>query len=300
MSLIKRTMKEAIFCAIALLLSTSSLAGTESAGQALWSFSASYQGLLSAGLPLDIAEIRLQSSPPSPGAAREARISLSSVGFGATELIMPLRYCYRSRMSADTGITLDTDWWSRIGNKASRGRLLFDRDQRRVLRLHTERKLQEEAYDDELAQSTLPSPAKLDHDLDTLPFPAGVLPMDRLAMLLWLREQDLRPGQVLEPPISDGRKLQGFRIRVEAEETLDWHGEIRDSLRIRLEPLEKDGKTADPTWLWLSRDTQRLPLKFSSKRAFGRFEMRLQPSPAGAPQCHIPEAMDLALPAVEG
>ncbi|KOR28039.1 hypothetical protein TI05_17730, partial [Achromatium sp. WMS3] len=44
--------------------------------------------------------------------------------------------------------------------------------------------------------------------------------IDRLTMLEWLRRQNLVSGMVFNLPVTDGRKLLGFNIKVVGEETL--------------------------------------------------------------------------------
>jgi hypothetical protein len=48
--------------------------------------------------------------------------------------------------------------------------------------------------------------------------------------------------------------------------------------------------------MWLTQNVQRLPLLFSSARAYGTFAVRLVTAAALAPICTIPEAAALELP----
>jgi hypothetical protein len=260
------------------------------------SYLASYQGLLSAGLPLDMALIRLELAPG------QAQLSVSTREFGAAELVMPVRFCYRTGWDRNGSLRW-ADWWSRIGDKASRGQLQVNRNRQRITRLHVELKLAGSVAPLgeglNLPGRDEPSRKVLDQDLDQASIPAAGVPMERLSMLVWLRRQPLRTGQVLEPAVTNGDHLIGFRIEVEGEERIDWHGDETPSLRVRMEPRFDDDTQTTPLWLWLSRDERRLPLRFRGERALGRFEARLlPPEQAAAPECRIPEAEGLDLPAV--
>ncbi len=127
-------------------------------------------------------------------------------------------------------------------------------------------------------------------------FPPEVVPMDRLAMVWWLRQQPLKPGAVLRPAVTDGSRLFGYHIEVEGVEAVKWKGGTRSSYRLRLEPLVNDGSEVHFSRLWLSRDRERLPLLFRGSRGFGSFEVRLLPDDSvDIPGCEIPEGVGLVL-----
>jgi hypothetical protein len=262
---------------------------------------ASYRGWLSMGLRLDITSVALTLPAlthvtPSP---EVALLAFTTEPFRKVEPVLPMRFCYRSEFIPDRFITQAVDWWSRMGSKASRGRLEFDRQSHRVLRRHVERKLTGQgatqyAVEQRLNASAWASAA--DPDLSEAAFPAGAPPMDRLALLQWLRHQSLAMGTILEVPVSDGHHLLGFHIEVEGEEPLQWQGHAQASWRIRLQPQFNDASDNRPTWVWLSEDAQRLPLLFRSERIFGHFEVRLEAVTPTMPTCAVPEAAALALP----
>lgn len=265
------------------------------------SYVVSYQGLFSAGLPLEIAEAYLEFGPAGD-ASQQVALGVSTRGYRAAELLYPVRYCYRSRLDIQEGITRQADWWGRTGAKASRGRLSFDLVRRRVLRLEAKRTLEGrepiDANPRELTGISAQQPATSRQERGEAPFPSGVVPMDRLAMFWWLRQQPLEPGAVLLPAVSDGDRLYGYRILVEGIEGIPWKGGMRPSYRLRLEPRVNDGSEAQVSRLWMSRDPERLPLLLRGSRAVGSFELRLLPDqPRDMPRCEIPETSGLVLPA---
>jgi hypothetical protein len=258
---------------------------------------ASYQGLLTAGIRLDIADVQLDFMPD--GATSETHMAVSTQDYDGADALFPVRFCYQSRIDHALGTSLESNWWSRMGTKAARGRLHFDQQRHQVLRLHAERKLDDDttAAGEQEHRPSNGSIASANHDRETETFAPGKTLMDRLGMLLWLRRQPLRPGMVLEPAVSNGRKLAGYRIEVTGHELLELGNEQYPSLKIRLQAKHRDQSDGTLTWMWLSDDARRLPLLFRGARGFGRFELRLLSANGGAPQhCHVAEAAALSLP----
>ncbi len=279
--------------------------GVSAASAQRLSYAVSYQGVFSAGLPLEIAGAYLEfdaSVDNATGSSLQVALQVSTHGYEAAELLYPVRFCYRSRLDNQQGATRQSDWWSRTGSKVSRGRLSFDRVQRQVLRLEAKRTLDGDAgaagaLEEFTKTSTQATPAPK-QEREEAPFPPGVVPMDRLAMVWWLRQQPLEPGAVLRPAVSDGSRLLGYNIEVEGIEAVPWKGGARPSYRLRLEPLVNDGSEVQFSRLWLSRDHERLPLLLRGSRGFGSFEVRLLPDRSvDIPECEIPESAGLVLPA---
>ncbi len=265
------------------------------------SFVASYQGILSGGVPVDIAGLDLHLKTHEPDVPKDpvteaVQVTLSTQGYDVAEIFMPIRFCYRNRTHRESGATLESHWWSRIGSKASHGRLQFDEEGKKVTQTHTQRKIPASA-----TNSTVLDPADLpttpDLDIHELPFPEGARPMDQLSMMMWLRRQRLSSVDSLQLPVTNGKYLTGFRVVVEGHEDIDWNGAFTPSTRLRLEPQVNDDHDTSPTWLWISRDRKRLPLRFRSVRKYGRFDLTLQKQAAQEePACLIPETAGLQLP----
>jgi hypothetical protein len=269
-----------------------------------WSYIVAYEGLFSAGVPVDIAAVHLEFGPAESngeGTLLQAALDVSTQGYAAIEALFPVRFCYRNRLETEQWATLGADWLSQEGSRITRGRLDFDRKTRQVVRLRARRELDDGSRVKDNARRFIGSDAQDEPLKETKreqqPFPDNVLPMDSLSMILWLREQPLQYGVVLEPAVRDGDDLLGFRIQVEALENLAWNGGERATYRVRLEPRVKDESDVRPTWMWLSRDAERLPLRFRSSRAFGALDAWLVPAAeAVVSRCDVPQAVDLELP----
>jgi hypothetical protein len=253
---------------------------------------------------LDIASVHIELAERDERSAAaegfETRIRVDTRSYDAAEFFMPVRFCYSNRSDRSLTTTLAADWWSRIGSKAHRGRLIFDHHRQRIVRLHAERKLgtTPDATAVPIQESERTATVALDQERDEVVFPTGIGPMDRLTMILWLRRQHLAPGRAFDLGVSSGEgKLQGFHAEVEAEEDVDWQSRLVPSYRIRLEPKTADPSQATPIRVWIGRDAPRLPLLFRGSKGIGTFEIRLAEAGAGtATECAIPEAVGLALP----
>lgn len=254
---------------LALLLILSSTAGA-----ARLDFTLSYQGVLSGAIPVDVAQVSL-GLDPGPGGRAELEITTAPHAKG--DWLYPLRLCYRSFAAPNGGGTAAVNWWSLAGGRQTQGWIQFDRDHRLAVRVQRERKIARGSppFHGRLADLT-PAPGEtLDEDRGQAANPAQEPALDRLGMLLWLREQPMAAGLALAPPVLNGLHLTGYRIQVEAEEQLEWHGAGVPTWRVRLEPQTQGGKEERPLWVWIGRDAARWPLRFQGHGALGSFELRL-------------------------
>ncbi len=263
---------------------------------------ASYRGLFSAGFRLDIAKIiitqpyvRVKGSDIS-----QIIVSLTTRNFTKVELFFPMRFCYRTKFKTNTLATQQADWISRLSNKATRGRTLYNNPSKKAIFLQVERKLNTRMIADDPRKQKINNllwASNPDPDVYNVHLVNAKLPIiDRLTMLEWLRRQNLVSGMVFNLPVTDGRKLLGFNIKVVGEEKLKWRNSMVYSWKIRLQSKFSDNSDDRPIWMWLSKDKQRLPLLFSSSHALGSFQVRLVSVTAPAPICIIKEATVLALP----
>lgn len=248
----------------------------------LWEYIASYQGLFSLGVPLDIAKVTviLPSLSNQGTEAVAGVINLTTADFAKVEMLLPTRFCYRTKFTLQSCATDSAAWWSAIGKEVSIGQVDFNHSSRQVLFRHVARKLTnwqppEALLTRQVSKSTWATTADPDRHVLQFADTSGSL-MDRLSMLQWLRKQDITLAQKFDLIVSDGNKLLGFKVVVEAKEQLWWQGHEVESWRMLLQPQVRANEDASPTWMWLSADARRLPLLFRSSRAFGAVEVRLQ------------------------
>ena len=69
-----------------------------------WSYIVVYEGLFSAGVPVDIAAVQLEFGPAESngeGALLQAALGVSTQGYAAIEAVFPVRFCYRNRLETE-------------------------------------------------------------------------------------------------------------------------------------------------------------------------------------------------------
>ncbi|KOR27994.1 hypothetical protein TI04_12045 [Achromatium sp. WMS2] len=186
----------------------------------------------------------------------------------------------------------------------AKGSIYFDHQQRLVTFRNVERKLATTVAtpeSDHLTKQIWASPIDPDYFVVNIPPPIAQpqpVPtqsiMDRMTMLQWLRSHPLTPGTNIELSVTDGHKLLGFSVTAEALATITWNQQQTVSTRLRLQPKVTANGDTNPVWIWISNDSQRLPLMFRTRRALGTFETRLVSVGTAQFECVIPEAISLS------
>lgn len=103
--------------------------------------------------------------------------------------------------------------------------------------------------------------------------PEGTL--DPLSAFYFIRTQNLRVGQILERPITDGKKVVTGRLHVLKRETLKIQGHAIDTLK--LEPELKDVKGVfekskhAKMYIWVTADSRKILVRLQSKVIVGSF-----------------------------
>ena len=111
--------------------------------------------------------------------------------------------------------------------------------------------------------------------------PVEILPgsFDPLAMFFAIRTHSLRAGDVIEIPVTDGKKSIAVKATVAGRETLAIDGKTYDTFLVipdmeRLQGVM--GKKGDPALrIWFTADERQVPVKIQSKVAVGSFIFEL-------------------------
>ena len=255
-------------------LSAAAGAGTEADGGAL-RYQVSYQGILSAGSRVAIAEVRLRAGVPGGEAPyREAELTASSAPFGYVERIYPIRYRFRSWYWPDHSGVLVSEYYEYGHPDDIDHKLIYldSREQPFVAR--------------RLAGPDTPEL----RDLAAGRYQAACArgerhAYDRLGLLQAVRALPLRPGQEHEFRVSNGSEMLRYRIKVEKRVPLRAAGRDWQALKLRFDGLRSDAhgnsKHAHrPVFIWVSDDAAHIPLLAESRHALGRFRVSLQALPA--------------------
>ena len=111
--------------------------------------------------------------------------------------------------------------------------------------------------------------------------PVEILPgsFDPLALFFVIRTYRLKLGDVIEIPITDGKKCITVRASVAGRETLTIDGKVYDTYLVIPDMERLQGvvpQKGDPSLkIWFSADQRQVPVKIQSKVAVGSFVFEL-------------------------
>lgn len=109
--------------------------------------------------------------------------------------------------------------------------------------------------------------------------PVRIIPgtLDPLALIFSIRMKKLEVGQVLEVPVTDGKKCVSVRVAVTGRETLKIDGRTYDTFVVDpdMESLSGFLKKGRQIKLWYSADEQQLPVRMQSRFPLGSFVFEL-------------------------
>jgi hypothetical protein len=109
--------------------------------------------------------------------------------------------------------------------------------------------------------------------------PVSIIPgtLDPLALIFAIRMKKLEVGQVLEVPMTDGKKCVSVRAAVTGKETLTIEDRTYDTYVVApdMESLSGFLKKGRQIKLWYSADEQQLPVRMQSRFPVGNFVFEL-------------------------
>jgi hypothetical protein len=113
---------------------------------------------------------------------------------------------------------------------------------------------------------------------DTISVPAGTI--DPLGLFFFIRMNKLKLGDVLEFPVTDGKKYWDTRATVVRREQLTINGKTYDTLVVmpdmkRIEDVFKKKDEQPDLMIWFSADDRQVPVKIESKVIIGTFVFEL-------------------------
>jgi hypothetical protein len=260
-------------------------------------YTASYEGLLSAGKEVSIADVVLSSDERSTRfngeTAYKMSVSASSEAYPDVDLMLRVRYSFSSLISEDLQRSLMFEQ-TENGRDRVHKVVWLDWQGHRVARLRTAEKGREIDSVEEGKASVALSPSLLEQlgvraeaaDYEAKLVEADPLPdrlLDRLSFMYALRTQDFSDGDSLQVPVTDGSKLLEYRVEVIGSESIRAAGRTWKTRHLRIFAFEMDeqgkGKGEpehEPVDVWLALDEARTPVRFASERNLGRFDVRLR------------------------
>lgn len=239
-----------------------------------------YKGWLSAMQELPIAEARLVTEPAEQGRLQVSTLSLSSAAHDMVDAVYPIRYRLRSVYDRHQARLLAMERFKRT-RRVKHDLAWVDETDGRLHYLRADAKASGPPVPDEVKTWLL------DTRFGDAGKPAPVVPaglLDRLALLQALRQRIPAPGQVLGLPVTDGPKLFRYEARLDGSESIQAGGRTWPAWRLRVDGYEQarqsgaDGQPDHaPVYVWISRDPQRLPLRFHIDHRVGGFTVEWVP-----------------------
>jgi hypothetical protein len=113
---------------------------------------------------------------------------------------------------------------------------------------------------------------------DTISVPPGTI--DPLGLFFFIRMKKLKVGEVLEFPVTDGKKYWDAKATVIRKEQLTINGKAYDTFVVmpdmkRLEDVFKKKDEQPDLMIWFSADDRQVPVKIESKVIIGTFVFEL-------------------------
>lgn len=237
-----------------------------------------YQGSMSGNKKIPVVRAALMLPPVSLKTANNLSLRISSEDYMILETSNAFRLCHYASYNPNERRVLNFENYLRAGNKASYIKSVFDWAAKRMNR---EAGLAEitstrSAFDFQKGASKNAIKWKMQKGSRQL----NKLLLDRLTMFQHIRKLKLSANQVLNIPVSDGRKELEYWISVTQDDGLSVMGQRWDAFKLSFETYDLDPVTNKPDHppvaVWVSRDNRRLPLKLAGNFPFGKLEANLK------------------------
>ncbi len=248
-------------------------------------YEATYQGLFTAGQPVRIAAISLETGPleqaESSGLVQSV-MRVTSEPYAFVEKHYPFRVRYRSIWSSRPSGVQAMEIYEKT-HRTKHEIIWVDKEAGRMQRYRPRgRHAGRHVFPVSLRRWLAPGEEFQFHKYGRHPVPKGM--QDWLSMLQAVRGAKLETGAEQNYATTDGKHLYHYRVKVESHKRLKVHGQKRWTWKLRFDATEegKPGPAHRPVYVWLSDDDRREPLKFESRHPLGRFTIRLTTAAASA------------------
>ncbi len=267
-----------------LLLAFAWLAGSALQAETLY-YEASYQGLFSAGQPIAIAAVSLETLPVEAAGAEkhyQSTMQVTSQPYTFVEKHYPMRVRYRSLWTSQPLAVTALETYEKT-HKLKHQIIWVDWKGKRMLRFRSRGKgAGQHVFPVSLQSWLAPGEAFQFHKYGRHKVPQGML--DWLSMLQAVRGRELRHGLRYHYAVTDGKHLYHYRVSVEKRHLLVVDGKEYRTWKLRFDATEegKPGPAHRPVYVWLADDAKHTPLQFESRHPLGRFTIRFSAEAASA------------------
>jgi hypothetical protein len=226
---------------------------------------ATYKGIFTLSETINICDISLINRMHEPKGYQETQMNVSSENYNFVESLFPIRYRFTSWLEPSRQQTWIYEVFERTGDKDAKHHLVrLDQEGKDFKKSYV--KATEQALLDELAAGDFDQPDKTDYPIQ----------YDRLGLLHALRGMSLQAGQEVLLSVTNGKEPLSYRLKVEADKTLELNGQKWPALKLRFESFKPDDTeleeaTHRPIYIWLSNDVDKIPLLAEMRHRFGLF-----------------------------
>jgi hypothetical protein len=192
---------------------------------------------------------------------------VSSEKYGFVESMFPIRYRFTSWLEPSRKQTWVYEVFERTGDKDAKHHFVrLDQEGKDFKKADV--KAAEQALLDRLSAGDFDPPDKTGYPIQ----------YDRLGLLHALRGMSLQAGQEILLSVTNGKEPLRYRVRVEADKTLELNGQQWPALRLRFESFKLDDidlkeATHRSIYIWLSNDADKIPLLAEMRHRFGLFRI---------------------------
>ena len=228
---------------------------------------ATYKGIFTLSETINICDVSLLNRTHEPKGYQETQMNVSSEKYGFVESMFPIRYRFTSWLEPSRKQTWVYEVFERTGDKEAKHHLVrldqVDKDFQK-----SDVKAAEQALLDTLSAGDFDQPDKTDYPIQH----------DRLGLLHALRGMSLQAGQEMLLSVTNGKEPLRYRVKVEADKTLELNGQQWPALKLRFESFKPDDAelkeaTHRPIYIWLSNDADKIPLLAEMRHRFGLFRI---------------------------
>ena len=228
---------------------------------------ATYKGIFTLSETINICDVSLIQRTHEPKGYQETQMNVSSENYSFVESLFPIRYRFTSWLEPSRQQTWVYEVFERTGDKDAKHHLVR-LDQKGKDFKKSDVKAAEQALLDGLAAGDFDQPDKTDYSIQ----------YDRLGLLHALRGMQLQAGQEVRLSVTNGKEPLRYRVKVEADKTLELNGQQWPALKLRFESFKPDDAelkeaTHRPIYIWLSNDADKIPLLAEMRHRFGLFRI---------------------------
>lgn len=237
-----------------------------------------YQGSMSGNKKVPVVRAALLLPPATLKTNNNISLRVSSEDYMVLETSNTFRLCHNGSYSPADRRVLNFENYLRAGNKASYIKAIFDWNAKKMDREMGLAQITSTRSAFDFQKGAAKNAIKWDMRKGSRQL--NKLLLDRLTMFQHIRKLKLNANQVINIPVSDGRKELEYWVSVTQDDGIQVMGQNWDAYKLSFETYDLDPVTNKPDHppvaVWISRDNRRLPLRLYGNFPFGKLEANLR------------------------